>query len=204
MKKKTFTALACASTVLFIGFVCLYAYLWAVDFNPIQIDASGVHCSSITVRHAIPLITTNYPSKKVGANDPDSIYFTVANNDVEDMRGCYLYFFNQGVPYEYNVVFAPFVPSGLTNETHLNFFGYHFGSAQHIGKMLGTTDGDRERDTYMEGNGIYYTHMFHIVDKKWDWWTLMISLWYPIIIFSILPAIFVVTKLRCKKLASKQ
>ena len=34
------------------------------------------------------------------------------------------------------------------------------------------------------------------------WWTLRISLWYPIIIFGILPAIFVVKKLRNRKSAS--
>jgi hypothetical protein len=36
------------------------------------------------------------------------------------------------------------------------------------------------------------------------WWTLRISLWYPIILFGILPAIFAVKKWRGRKSASTQ
>lgn len=46
------------------------------------------------------------------------------------------------------------------------------------------------------GYGIYFFHIIHTVDKENNWWTLMISLWYPIIFFAILPAIFVIRKIR--------
>lgn len=59
--------------------------------------------------------------------------------------------------------------------------------------MLGPTD----TITGYEGCGIYY-HVIHDSASNVTWWTLMISLWYPIILFGILPAIFVVKKLRAK------
>jgi hypothetical protein len=51
------------------------------------------------------------------------------------------------------------------------------------------------------GYGIYYL-VIHDSASKWTWWTLMISLWYPIILFGISPAIFVAKKLRGEKSAS--
>jgi len=53
-----------------------------------------------------------------------------------------------------------------------------------------------------DGCGIY----FRIVKdtKKTDnWWTFMVSLWYPVIIFGVLPAVYVVQKLRGTKPAAQ-
>ena len=53
-------------------------------------------------------------------------------------------------------------------------------------------------ETGWDGCGTY----FRIVKdtKRTDnWWTLMFSLWYPIIIFSVLPAVYVVQKPRGTK-----
>jgi hypothetical protein len=68
--------------------------------------------------------------------------------------------------------------------------------------MLGASDSNRTSETVFVGHGIYFWEMKHTVEKKWSWWTLMISLWYPIILFGILPAIFLVKKLRGRKSAS--
>ncbi len=51
------------------------------------------------------------------------------------------------------------------------------------------------------GYGIYY-RVISDATSKVTWWTLMISIWYPIILFGILPAIFAVKKLRARKSAS--
>ena len=46
--------------------------------------------------------------------------------------------------------------------------------------------------------GLYFRLIKH-TDTNETWWTLMVSLWYPIIIFGILPAVYVVQKLRGTK-----
>ena len=46
--------------------------------------------------------------------------------------------------------------------------------------------------------GLYFRLIKH-ADTNETWWTLMVSLWYPIIIFGILPLVFVVKKLRAAK-----
>jgi hypothetical protein len=59
--------------------------------------------------------------------------------------------------------------------------------------MLGPTD--TVTGGWDRGYGIYFLSIYDAA-SKWTWWTLIISLWYPIILFGILPAIFVVKKLR--------
>jgi len=46
--------------------------------------------------------------------------------------------------------------------------------------------------------GLYFRLIKH-TDTNETWWTLMVSLWYPIIIFGILPAVYLVQKLRGTK-----
>jgi hypothetical protein len=65
-----------------------------------------------------------------------------------------------------------------------------------------TMAGSNVNETFYEGWGIYFK-LINNPAMKINWWTLMISLWYPIILFGILPAIFVVKKLR-KKFASQK
>jgi hypothetical protein len=50
----------------------------------------------------------------------------------------------------------------------------------------------------LNGWGIYFRHIENSVQKS-IWWTLMISLWWPIILFGMLPAIYAVKKLRAAK-----
>ncbi len=163
-----------------------------------------MRCSSIAVRRSTPLTVTNYPSKTVEIDNPNSIYVTVAKDNDPDVNDCHIVFFNQDSPYIYNIVSAPFIPAGRTNEIGRRFLGFQFGSFQYIGKMLGASDGNRTSETAFIGHGIYFWEMNHSIEKRWDWWTLQISLLYPIILFSILPAIFAVKKLRGRKSASIQ
>ncbi|HEY1718421.1 MAG TPA: hypothetical protein VGH42_09045 [Verrucomicrobiae bacterium] len=65
--------------------------------------------------------------------------------------------------------------------------------------MLGPTD--TVTGGWDRGYGIYFLSIYDAA-SKWTWWTLIISLWYPIIIFGILPAIFAVKKMRNRKSAS--
>ncbi|MES1181134.1 MAG: hypothetical protein ABUL66_04660, partial [Verrucomicrobiota bacterium] len=67
-----------------------------------------------------------------------------------------------------------------------------------------TSTGPRNNTTNEKewaGYGIYF-RWIKDVNRPDSWWTLMVSLWYPIILFGILPAIFVVKKWRKRKLVS--
>jgi hypothetical protein len=61
-----------------------------------------------------------------------------------------------------------------------------------------TMFGSNVKETFYEGWGIYFK-LINNTAMKITWWTLMISLWYPIIIFAILPTIFMIKKLRNRK-----
>ena len=47
------------------------------------------------------------------------------------------------------------------------------------------------------GWGVYFRHIENTVEKS-VWRTLIISLWYPVILFGILPALFAIEKTRAK------
>jgi hypothetical protein len=49
-------------------------------------------------------------------------------------------------------------------------------------------------ETGLTGCGIYYRHITHTLEKDKNWWTLMVSLWYPIIMSGILPLALVLKK----------
>ena len=49
-----------------------------------------------------------------------------------------------------------------------------------------------------DGGGIYF-RVVKDPERTDNWWTFMVSLWYPVIIFGILPVVFVVQKLRTTK-----
>jgi hypothetical protein len=95
-------------------------------------------------------------------------------------------------------------PSGdkITIQPRIFGYGIQFGSGTHSAKMVGCSENDLTSETYFIGYGIFFCDISHSLDKDKTWWTLMINLWYPIIIFAILPAILLVKKLRSKKLAS--
>jgi hypothetical protein len=76
---------------------------------------------------------------------------------------------------------------------NLLFFNQNMPS---IGSIVGFAGDDRTSETGWSGWGISFRHITHTVEKNKNWWTLMISLWYPIIFTGILPAVFLVKKVR--------
>jgi hypothetical protein len=59
-------------------------------------------------------------------------------------------------------------------------------------------------ETGFTGAGIYFRHITHAVEKDKNWWTLIISLWYPVIAFGILPLVFLIKKSQTTKEAAQQ
>ncbi len=91
-----------------------------------------------------------------------------------------------------------------TNRIFYQGFGIEYGSWEHTKNIFGFSQNDREIESMFKGYGVYYRDTSHTVDKVHNWWTLAISLWYFIILFGILPTIFVIKKLRDRKSASFQ
>ena len=135
-----------------------------------------------------------YPEDGVG-----NLHLTVEKSDMEDMHGCYLIVLNQNMPYQLNFSFAFADNDKITNEAHFAGYGITFDSGTHSAQMLGCADNDRTSQTIFMGYGIFFSNISHTVDKLHNWWTFMISLWYPVIIFAILPIVFVVKRLRSVK-----
>jgi hypothetical protein len=61
-----------------------------------------------------------------------------------------------------------------------------------------TTFGKVDKKTYYECWGIYFRQIT-VTTGKGTWWTLLVSFWYPIIMFGILPSIFLIKKLLAPK-----
>ena len=188
MKKKIFKICIYISTVLFLGFVSLYVYTWIVDASSWE--------SFITVVHGDPVTATDYSSKKIYVIYHHRVRIAIEKNQMKDMRGCNLVFFNQDMPYELNAMFAFSDGDKIIGKSGFKMFGISFGSGTHSTKMLGCAENDRTSQTVFLGCGIYFSDIDHTVNKEQNWWTVFVNLWYPIILFGILPAIFVVKKWR--------
>lgn len=78
------------------------------------------------------------------------------------------------------------------------FFNQDF---PYTGSIVGFSGDKSVTEKGYEGWGIYF-RLLKDVRRSDSWWTLMISLWYPIFLFGILPAIFVIKKLCGRKSAS--
>jgi len=174
----------------------LYVYTWIMDANSWK--------SFVTVGRSNPITATDYTSKKTYAVYPHRVRIALEKNEVEDMRGCNLVFFNQDIPYELNAMFAFADGDKKISKAGLMRYGIQVGSWAHSARMLGCADNDRTSQTVFLGYGIYFSNIDHTVNKEQNWWTFFINLWYPIIIFGILPSIFVIKKLRNRKPASTQ
>jgi hypothetical protein len=128
MKSRLFRNCAYISTVLFLVFVALFAYVWFVSPN------SSADWSYFSLGKDIHIAVT----KKWGGN---------------------MVFFNEGMPYAGSVI-------SLTGDKTINERG-------------------------VTGWGIYF-RLIENTTQNSRWWTLMISFWYPVILFGILPLVFAV------------
>jgi hypothetical protein len=68
----------------------------------------------------------------------------------------------------------------------------------YMGSIISFAGDESVKETGYDFYGIYFRTIYHAKKRTWDQWTFIISLWYPIILFGILPAIFAVKKLRAK------
>ena len=163
---------------------------------PFQLDMAQFqsHTADSLRERKIVLACSIYPEDGGG-----NLHLTVEKSDMEDMHGCYLIVLNQNMPYQLNFSFAFDDKDKITNEAHFAAYGIKFSSGTHSARMLGCADDDRTSLIVFTGYGIFFSKISHTVDKFHNWWTFMISLWYPVIIFSILPAVWLVQKLRGTK-----
>lgn len=173
MKKKFLSVSTWASALIFIIFVGLYIYVSIANPNPIDI---------IKIREYPPY-------------DGGKLHFTAAKHIAETTTP-HLIIFNQRMPF-WGVRAFPFSGDDkITIQPRIFGYGIQFGTGTHSTAMMGCSENDQTGETYFDGYGIFYCDIFHSIDKDKTWWTLMISLWYPIFIFSILPIIFAIKMLR--------
>lgn len=200
MKNNLFRQCACASTVLFFGFVGLYAYVWITDPNP-KVSGDSSDWRSVSIGHGKISIAhswqhsthTNGPAMGLIAEDGGgNLHITVSKLFFR----AELLFLNQNMPEE---GFMNFVKpgDGKTKSIYFNHYGVEFYSFEHTTNFWGFSKNDRQTESRFIGYGIYFRDTSHTVDKAHNWWTLMISLLYPIIIFGILPFIAAVRKIHC-------
>jgi hypothetical protein len=87
----------------------------------------------------------------------------------------------------------------VTKDWHGNLIFFN-GNIPNINVMF---DDKLVSSTWFNRFGIYFMSTKDIAKKDKDldtrWWTIMISFWYPIIIFSILPLLFLIQKGRAFK-----
>jgi len=198
MKNKILKNCAYISAVLFFGFVGLYLYVWiAPEIN------GGSDWHSLSIGHGkVSIVNPAMPdSTKFWEDGGTSFHISVAK-DIAEMSGDYLVFFNQNIPFQGVRIFGFAQGDKRIGEKGFIGYGMEFGSLAHSTNMIGCPDNDRTSEAVFIGYGILFFDLSHSIDKDKNWCTFMISLWYPIILFGILLAIFVVKKLRGRKQAS--
>jgi hypothetical protein len=172
--KKVLLIFNWVSMSLLIVFVGLYIIVLIIPPKT-YMDDSGLHWPNITIIHNSPVVFTNTPSK-ISTNFP--LYKPITIDDpsihvalAKDRWNGNLIFFNQKSPYV----------GGITSLT-----GSNWHSTNEVS--------EKGFDAY----GIYFCLFKDAHRPNTNRWTLMISLWYPIILFGILPAIYAIKKLRAK------
>lgn len=76
--------------------------------------------------------------------------------------------------------------------------------APYTGSIYKLAGDNSVNETGLTSCGIYFRHITHTNEKGQNWWTLMVSLWYPIIIFGIFPCILIIRKLRAEPASPSQ
>lgn len=206
IKKKLFKLCAYGSGLLLLGFACLYAYVWIADPSSAETPSGQSDWRSISVGHWKILIAHSLQASREKdrpgmltylEDGGTNVHFSLQKSDVRGRTGCYLIVHNQNEPYELNMSFAFVGDSQKTNEIGFSRFGVQYSSIRSL-KMLGCASNDQTTVTEMLGYKTLFAKISHTVDKPQDFWTLMINLWYPIIICAVLPSIFAANKLFAK------
>jgi len=81
--------------------------------------------------------------------------------------------------------------------THEDFWGWHTADDDYDFGVITFTNPNStiDRLRLCDLPGIYFRH-FNIHDQAHTLWTIMISLWYPLFLFSILPAVWIFRRWR--------
>ncbi len=206
IKKKLFKFCACGSGLLLLGFVCLYACVWIADPSSVETPSGQSDWRSISVgrwkiltAHSLQASREkDRPGMLTYLEDGGTnVHFSLQKSDLENVTGCYLVVHNQNEPYELNMMFGFADNSPKTNKTGFSRLGVQYCSVHSL-KMFGCASNDQTSATEVLGYKTLFTKISHTVDKSQDFWTLMINLWYPIIICAVLPSIFGANKLFAK------
>ena len=72
-------------------------------------------------------------------------------------------------------------------------------TAPYTGSVIGLAGDKSINKAGWDGWGIYFRSINRTGDKNENWWTLMVSLWYPISVFGVLSALCGVASLRGAK-----
>ncbi|MBU6410189.1 MAG: hypothetical protein KGR98_07360 [Verrucomicrobia bacterium] len=207
MRERLLVWFTFASAILLLGTIGVYCWVRMANPEPFETRSGqddwcsiSIGRGGIAIAHSLqPSRDKNHPGMFTYLYDGGNrVHFAIQKGYVRDMSGCYLVVYSQNFPYELNTSFA-FAPNDrITNRVGFVHFGIKYGSGIHTGNMIGCADNDRTSATVFIGYGIFFSRIFHSVDKAQNWWTLMISLWYPIIIFAILPCVLVIKALRAR------
>jgi len=210
MKNRLLVGCKYTSAILFFGIICVYLYVWIANPDPIE-TLSGPDWRSVVIgrwkigiAHSLqPSRDKNRPGMLTYLEDGGgNVHFALQRSDVREMSGCYFVVHNQNFPYELNTSLAFIDSDNPTNDIGFRRFGLEFGLTRYR-RMLNCAETDRTSMMVLTGYGIFFSKISHTVDKVHNWWTFMISLWYPVVIFGILPAVYVVQKIRGTKLVTQ-
>jgi hypothetical protein len=75
---------------------------------------------------------------------------------------------------------------------------FYNGDLPYLGDVISIDDGKMINERGWSGCGTYL-RLIKNTDVGVTWWTFMINLWYPIIIFGVLSAVFMAKKLHGRK-----
>ena len=168
MKKNLFEICASVSTILFLGYVTLCLYVWLANSNPTD------------------SVVEDWRSLSIGGNGI-KIAHSIRLSTKQNGSAMQIYPYDGGNNFHIAVTTSWGGKLILMNQCMPS-----------EGVMLGADVAETIKRSGWDNFGIRFIHIIHSVEKDKNWWTLMISLWYPIVIFGILPSIFIAKKLRAK------
>jgi hypothetical protein len=135
------------------------------------------------------------PEHVRGSNDIDSkATFSIGSLHCGAVGGR-LWFFNDVLPYTGSIISLEGSWGGksTTQRTDWSWGFRRYGIAQE--SFIDDSGQAAGKDRYADFPGIYYRH-FEWWNRTDPWWTLAVSLWYPAVLFAVLPSWCIIRKYR--------